>query len=222
MSSAGKMTIVSLNVGLPRMQTFGDKDFSTGICKRPVDGPVLMTATGFEGDGIADTIHHGGPDKAVCVYSAEHSAYWARELGAALPVAAFGENLTVQGLDESKVHVGDRFRIGSALAEVSQPRTPCLTLAARLGRADLPRLVIESGYTGLYLRVLEVGMVQGGDELVFVSRADPSVSVADANRIRHRDHGDLAGAEQLLQVQALSKSWRESLEKRVRSAQPDG
>ena len=154
------LSIESLNVGLPRKEHFFGKEVLTGICKQPVTGSVNLRTLGFEGDGVADGKHHGGQDKAVCVYSLEHYPYWEKTLGIPMPVAAFGENLTVSHMHEDDICIGDVFQLGSALVQVSQPRQPCRTLAARYGRSDLLKLVVDSGRTGFYLRVLEEGVVQ--------------------------------------------------------------
>ena len=130
------LSIESLNVGLPRKEHFFGKEVLTGICKQPVNGSVNLRTLGFEGDGVADGKHHGGQDKAVCVYSLEHYPYWEKTLGIQMPVAAFGENLTVSHMHEDDICIGDVFRLGSALVQVSQPRQPCRTLAARYGNID--------------------------------------------------------------------------------------
>lgn len=203
----------SLNIGLPRREILHGKEYFTGIVKQPVPGPVRLTRAGFDGDGVGDGKHHGGPDKAVCVYNLEHYGYWEKTLRMPLPVAAFGENVTVSGLPETEVCIGDVFRLGTALVQVSQPRQPCTTLAARFGRSDLVKLVVDAGRTGFYLRVLEEGIVKQGDELVPVDRDARAVTVAFANRVYHHDRKDREGIEKVLSVTALSASWRESFEK---------
>ena len=128
------MIIKALNIGLPKKEVFHGKEFITGMCKKPVDGPLLLTRLGFERDGMGDRKHHRGADKAVCVYSLDHYVYWEGVLGIKMPEAAFGENFSVSGLREGDIHIGDMFRAGSAVLQVSQPRQPCGTLAARYGR----------------------------------------------------------------------------------------
>lgn len=199
-----------LNIGRPVKETFFGKEIVTGICKKPVTGPVHLGKTGFEGDGVGDLKHHGGPDKAVCVYGVDHYPYWEKILGIALPPAPFGENLSVSGLNESEVCIGDIFEAGSAVLQVSQPRQPCSTLAGRFGRNDMVKLVVDSGRTGFYLRVLEEGAVEAGSSL-FLMRKDPkAVTVSLANRVYHHDRGNREGIEKVLAVEALSASWRES------------
>lgn len=211
--------IESLNIGLPRKELLHNKEYFTGIVKRRASTPIRLTKNGFDGDGVGDAKHHGGPDKAVCVYSREHYEYWERTLCTKLPSAAFGENLTVSGLQETDVCIGDVFRIGTALVQVSQPRQPCKTLAARFGRSDMVKLVVDAGKTGFYLRVLEEGTVKQGDALSLVKKDDHAVTIAFASNVYHHNRKDRDGIERVLSVTALSASWRESFEK-LRSQLP--
>ena len=209
---SASMIIRSLNIGLPKIENFHGKDIMTGMCKKPVAGPLLLTKLGFEGDGVGDRKHHGGEDKAVCVYSLDHFAYWRSVLGIEMPAAAFGENLSVEGLREGDVCIGDSFRIGTAVVQVSQPRQPCGTLAARYGRNDLVKLVADSGKTGFYFRVLTEGQVRVGDPLALTERDRLGVSIAFANNIFHHDRGNRDGIEKVLAVPALSLSWQRSFQ----------
>ena len=204
------MIVESLNIGLPRKEIFQGREIITGICKQPVTGPLRLSRSGFENDGGGDLKHHGGSDKAVCVYSLDHYPYWEDTLGKKLPVAAFGENLTVSNLNEDDICIGDIFLIGTAYVQVSQPRQPCRTLAARYGRDDLVKLVVNSGFTGFYFRVLEEGIVEKGKELIFKERDPRAVSVSFANRIYHHDRKNCEGIERALAVPALSDSWQKS------------
>ncbi len=205
------MIVEFLNVGLPRIEHFPDKEVVTGICKAPVTGPLRLGKTGFAGvDGVGDGKHHGGPDKAVCVYSLDHYPYWENVLGSRLAPAAFGENLTVSNLHEDAVCIGDLFRVGTALVRISQPRQPCGTLAARYGRSELVKLVVASGRTGFYFSVMEEGIVTRGDELVLEQRDPRGVSISFANHIFHHDKYNCGGIDRVLAVPALSESWRRS------------
>ena len=206
------MHLLSLNIGTPKTENFHGREVITGLCKLPVLERLPLTKTGFVGDGVQDHKHHGGEDKAVCVYSAEHYPHWQKVLGQTLPPAAFGENLTVSGLREEKIHLGDCFRLGTALLQVSQPRQPCKTLAARYGRNDFVKLVVDAGSTGFYFRVLEEGEVGQGDTLALVTQDPLEVSIAFANRIFHHDRKNRPGVEKVLTVGALSASWRDSFQ----------
>jgi MOSC domain-containing protein YiiM len=170
----------------------------------------VLTNQGFEGDGVGDLKHHGGSDKAVCVYAIYHYEYWEKMLGRKLPDAAFGENFTVTDMNEDGVCIGDIYRAGTATVQVSQPRQPCSTLAARYGREDFVKLVVDSGRTGFYLRVLEGGRVKTGDGLFLVEQDPRRVSIAFANRIYHHERKNREGIETVLAVPALSESWQKS------------
>lgn len=204
------MLIQSLNTGLPKKESFHGREFITGMCKQPVRGPLLLTRLGFEGDGVGDRKHHGGFDKAVCVYSLVHYPHWEAVLGIALPEAAFGENFSLSAMREEDVCIGDIFKAGSAIVQVSQPRQPCTTLAARYGRADFVKLVSDSGRTGFYFKVLEEGRVEAGDRLSVIERDVRRVSISFANQIWYRDRENRQGLETVLGVPALSEAWRKS------------
>lgn len=206
------MKIQNINLSMPRKELFGGKEYLTGINKKPVTGPQNLGLSGFDNDGVADLKNHGGADKAVCVYSLDHYPYWEEKLGRTLPPPAFGENLSVQDLDEKDICLGDIFRMGAALVQVSQPRQPCKTLAARFGRSDLPKLVAQTGRTGMYFRVLEEGTVTPGDILKLVEQSPGRISVAFANQIFYHDRKNQQGIEMILSVAALSTSWRTSFE----------
>lgn len=204
------MIIEFLNIGLPKIEIFHGREIITGIGKTPTAGPLNLTADGFEGDGVGNLKHHGGYDKAVCVYSLDHYTYWEKLLGITLPAAAFGENLTISGLHENDVCIGDIYEAGSALLQVSQPRQPCRTLSARYGRDDMIILVRDSGFTGCYFRVLRAGSVKKGDQLQLKEKDQDLVTVAFANSIYHHQRTDCKGIERVLAVAALSASWRKS------------
>ncbi|GCL72896.1 MOSC domain-containing protein [Paenibacillus naphthalenovorans] len=207
--------IVSINTGLPKTVSYHQKDLLTGIYKYPVSGPVFLTRLHFEGDGQADLVHHGGADKAVCVYPHEHYAYWESVMGQPLPPAAFGENLTIRGLTEEQVCIGDTFRLGEAVVQVSQPRQPCFKLSVKLGRPDMPLHVQNTGYTGYYFRVLKEGRVSKENGLIPVGRLSKPITIAYANRIMHQEKTNWKAMEELLQAEELSASWKETFRARL-------
>jgi MOSC domain-containing protein YiiM len=174
--------VVSLNVGLPRAQHYGREVVWTAGAKGPVPEAVLRFH-GFEGDGQADRRNHGGVDKAVCVYPFDHYAHWAKLFGRTLESASFSENLTVSGAVEDEVCIGDVFRVGEAVVQVSQPRTPCGKLAGKNRQRLLTRWVAESGYTGFYMRVLSEGLVSDGDAFEPIERHPERLPVAAVNDI---------------------------------------
>jgi len=210
------MKILALQIGMPETVEVGGKQKVTGFCKRPVAGPVHLGPEGPVGNAVADTKHHGGVDKAICCYPHEHYAYWEAQVGHSLPPAAFGENFTTEGATEATVHIGDRFRVGSAVVEVTQPRQPCSTLAFVWDRKGLVKEVEESGRTGFYLRVVEEGEVAAGDAIELLGADPAAISVAEAYRIHRARRRDPEGVRRLLAVAALSASWREELEKHAR------
>lgn len=206
-----KMVIESLNIGLPKKELFYGKEIITGICKKPVKKPLHLGTLGFNGDAVGDLKNHGGPDKAICVYSLDHYTYWEKILGIKLAHAAFGENLSISDQKEFDVCIGDIFQLGTAIVQITQPRQPCRTLAARYGRNDLAKLFVNSGHTGFYLRVLKEGIVKKGDSLLHKERDLHKISIRFANHIFHHDRKNCEGIEAILAVPALSESWQHSL-----------
>jgi MOSC domain-containing protein YiiM len=208
--------ILSLNIGQIGSLNHAGQTISSAFVKQPVEGRLELTPTGFAADHQADLKNHGGPDKAVCVYPHEHYTHFGEMVGKQLEFAAFGENFTTLGLLESEVCIGDIYTISSATVQVSQPRQPCFKLGARHGEPQLPLWVQESGLTGFYFRVLQVGAVQAGDGFVLRSRG--RITLAEANRVMHRDKQDLGAVQALLAEPALSASWQRSLGRRLASA----
>jgi len=200
--------------GRTAVLTHGRRTIETAFVKQPLDGSVDVGVLGIASDEHVYE-DHGGPDMALLVYSIEHYAHW-RSIGLELPDGgALGENLTVAGLVETDVHIGDVFRIGTCTVQVCQPRTPCYKLAARFGRKDMPVLVQDTGYTGYLLRVVEPGRITAGNAMIVVDRQDHGVTVADAGRIVNVDRNDLDGARRVLAVEALGASVRRKLEQRL-------
>ena len=219
--------VQSVQVGLPRFHGDAgaadplDRPWATGFFKEPVDGPVRVTGTGLVGDGQSDLVNHGCVDKAVLAYSADHYAGWVAELGlAGLPGGAFGENLTIAGLTEGDVCVGDVWRSGGVTLEVSQPREPCWKLARRWRIKDLPARVVKSGRCGWYFRVLVEGAVEAGDACERLARPNPAWTVQRAHGVMHFAKSDAAASLELSAVPGLSVSWREGL--RGRAARASG
>ena len=214
------MKLVSVNVSLPREITHKGKTVQTGIFKEAVDRRVRVGTLNIDGDGQADLIGHGGPFRAVLVYSLENYAYWEHELGqSGFEFGHFGENFTVDGMLEEDVHVGDVFRIGTAMFQVTQPRVPCYKLAIKVGIENFYSRILESGRPGFYFRVLEEGEVGAGDAIERV-RLDPvELTVRRVSNLLYFDKDDLEGARTALRIEALSPGWRQSFEKRLANAQ---
>lgn len=207
--------IVSVNVGKPKQVQYQNKEVSTGIYKQPVQGALYLSAVQLEGDGQADLVHHGGKEKALCVYPFEHYGFWEKKLGKQLAYGAFGENLTTRGLVETEVCIGDIFKFGEALVQVSQPRQPCFKLSVKYGVPELPLIMQETGYTGFYFRVLQEGRVSRQDGLTLHSRHPMAVTLSYANRIMHHEKRNADGMRSLLDIDALSVNWRETFLKRL-------
>lgn len=207
--------VVSLQVGLPRVMDPHGQPWTTATFKDPVLGKVALSREGLAGDGHADLVNHGGIDKAVLVYSDEHAERWRRELfPEALPAGAFGENLTVQGLTEATVCVGDVFQVGSARVQVSQPRQPCWKQARRYGMNDLVVRIVRTGRTGWYLRVLTEGHVEAGDVMTLLERPHPEWTVERANQVMHVAKTNRELSLELAACPALAQSWVTSLRNR--------
>lgn len=207
----------SLNIGLPAHVT-GAEPWTSGIYKSPVLGRIHLSPVNLAGDGQADLKVHGGPDKAVCVYSADHYPLWRSELGVqACGPGWFGENFSVEGHNETNVAVGDTYRIGTALVQISQPRAPCWKLGRRWNRLDMPKVVLASGRTGWYLRVLEAGDVECGDTLALVERSYPRFTIDAVNAVAYSRGGasDIDAARALANCPALAESWRGGFRKLV-------
>ncbi|RKP56890.1 MOSC domain-containing protein [Cohnella endophytica] len=211
--------VLSVNVGKVWTGTYKGKEAASGITKKPVEHSICVTELGLAGDEQADLVHHGGPDKAICVYIYDHYAHWERMLNHSLPYGAFGENLTVSGMSERDIHIGDIFRIGSVVAQVSQPRQPCWKLAMKWGLDELPLLVTETGATGFYFRVLEPGKIEIGDDLQLAQVHSARLTVDEANRVMHKDKTDEEGIRRLLDVAELSASWVKTLTSRLNRLQ---
>ena len=173
------MKLLSVNVGLPQVMRWKGQIATSGIFKQPVAGRVKVHRLNLEGDRQADLSVHGGLNKAVYAYPAEHYAAWKKELpDMALPWGMFGENFTVTDLLEDHVHVGDRFRIGTADFIVTQPRLPCYKLAMKFQRNDIIKKFLRSGRSGFYLAVLQEGEVGAGDDIQPLDREENAPSIA--------------------------------------------
>jgi MOSC domain-containing protein YiiM len=210
------MRIVSINVGLPREVQWHGKTVLTSIFKAPVAGPVRVKRLNVEGDQQSDLEVHGGTDKAVYVYPAEHYAFWRAELpGMDLPWGAFGENFTTEGLIEDSVHIGDQLRVGSAEFVVTQPRMPCFKLGIRFGRPDMVKRFLRSGRTGFYLAVAREGEVTAGDAVMSITEYEPAISVAQIVGLYAADAANQELLRKASDLSALPEGWREYFRKRL-------
>ena len=212
------MKIVSVNVSSPRPVEWNGRRIMTGIFKQPVAERVRLRRHNVDGDRQADLAVHGGTHKAVYVYPSEHYPFWRRELELEdLPWGSFGENLTTEGWWEDEVHVGDRFRIGTAEVVVTQPRLPCFKLAMRFDREEVVEMFLQSGRPGFYLAVLEEGELGAGDAMERIHEDENRVSVVDVVRL-YLERGGGSDPDLLhraASVEAMPRSWREHFQKRL-------
>ncbi len=215
MSSDLRGTVAAVCVGTVGELDSSGRRIASAFVKRAVEGRVRVGSLGVEGDEHVYA-GHGGEDAAVLVYSRDHYPFW-RDLGVDIPeVGAFAENLTVDGLPESEVHLGDTFEVGSCVLQVSEPRSPCYKIAARYGRKDISIAVQETGFTGYLMRVLQEGEVAAGDGMRLAARdTSHDWTVAEAGRILNVARNDLESARQLLDIEALSSAIKDKLAARV-------
>ncbi len=219
------MQLKTVCVSLPREVPDGTRTVITSIFKQPVEGPVRVLAERMEGDGQADLVHHGGADKAVYAYAHQHYAWWEHALGrAGLAHGQFGENLTIDGLDEDGLCLGDQLAIGSALFTVTQPRVPCFKLGLRFGDRSMPKQFADSLRTGMYLRVLQTGVVTAGDTVALTARGRGNITVRRlfAAWLKPNDTEALGVLKRALDVPELSLAWRGSIEQRLARRHVDG
>jgi MOSC domain-containing protein YiiM len=208
--------IISVNTGWPREVHVNGQTVRTSIWKSPREGRVRVATLNIDGDEQSDLTVHGGTAKAVYCYPSEHYAYWRGELpGIDLPWGVFGENLTTDGLLETDVCIGDRFRAGSAEFLVTQPRQPCFKLGIRFGREDMIRRFLASGRPGFYVAVVREGEIAAGDPIAFTTRARNSMSVAAIMDLRLDDEGKDDELRRAAALAELSGGWRDHFRKRL-------
>ena len=204
------MRLISVNVGLPRPVIHNGRVVTTGIFKQPVAGRVPLRPHNLDGDRQADLSVHGGPSKAVYVYPAEHYDFWRAELRDwSLTWGMFGENFTTSELLEQSVHVGDRFRVGTAEVMVTEPRLPCYKLGIKFGRDDIVKQFLRSRRTGFYLAVLKEGEVGAGDAIEVLGRADDGVSIAEFTATYLDRKNDPSSIMRILGAKHLAAGWRD-------------
>ncbi|WP_447977489.1 MOSC domain-containing protein [Candidatus Nitrospira bockiana] len=210
------MKLVSVNVSPIKRLSYRGKSVPTGIFKEPVARPVRLRALGLDGDHQADQENHGGVDQAVYLYPAEHYAYWSEVLGRTdLAYGQFGENLTVEGMTEAAVRVGQTFRIGSALIQISQSRVPCYKLGAKMGSQAFPKRFLDSRRLGFYARVLEEGEVAAGDTIRPNGMESGTLTVAELVDVMFFDQDNRGLIQKALRARGLSEGWRERLAARL-------
>jgi ferredoxin-NADP reductase/MOSC domain-containing protein YiiM len=215
--------LLSVNVGLPRDVTWQGRTVHTAIWKTPVEGRRMVRRLNIEGDGQGDLAGHGGERRAVFVYQMDSYRYWQNQLGRSdFAYGQFGENFTVDGLPDAEVCIGDRYRIGGALFEVTQPRVTCYRVGIRMNEPDMPALLVKHGRPGFYFRVLEEGEVESGDEITRVACGPERMSVFEINALLYLPGHPRDRLERALRIPALGVGWRHSFEALLTEEHKDG
>ena len=208
----------SIQVGKPQTLTdenWPDQDkrtWTTGFYKNALEGSVHVGTTNIDGDGQADKFNHGGIDKAVLAYSADHFAAWQAELGRPVTGGMFGENLTITGLGETTVCIGDQFQINDVVLEITQPRQPCWKLGRRWNLKELPKLVIKTARCGWYCRVLQTGTIESGLSCKLITRVHPTWTIKRAHETRYGKSIEPAERLELASLEQLSQAWKDELQ----------
>jgi ferredoxin-NADP reductase/MOSC domain-containing protein YiiM len=203
--------LVSVNVGMPKNVPWKDKTVYTGAWKSPVEGSVMARRLNLDGDGQGDLAGHGGEHRAVMVYQTESYDFWGTYLDRAdLTPGNFGENFTVTGLADDEVCIGDRYRVGDAEFEVTQPRVTCYRVGLRLNEPEMPKLLVSQHRPGFYLRVVREGHVRAGDDIVLTHRGRHELSVADVDALLYLPDRNLEQLRKVVDVSALSPGWMQS------------
>jgi ferredoxin-NADP reductase/MOSC domain-containing protein YiiM/ferredoxin len=215
--------LLSVNVGMPKNVSWHGKTVYTGVWKEPVAGPRMVRRLNIDGDGQGDTNGHGGEQRAVFVYQVQSYEHWQRHFGRDdLSYGNFGENLTVDGLPDDEVCIGDRYRIGEAEFEVTQPRVTCYRVGMRLGEPELPALLVSHHRPGFYMRVITEGRIQAGDEIVKTRSGPGALSVADTDALLYLPGRDRAKLQVALTIPALSPGWQGSFRDLLAAPEGDG
>lgn len=197
--------VLSVNVGTPREFEYHGREAQSAIWKTPVAGRIAARGVNLAGDDQADRQAHGGPDKAVYAYAVEDARWWEKEIGRPFVHGEFGENLTTAGIDVNDALIGELWKIGSTVLEVSEPRVPCWRLGVRMNDDLFPRRFTEALRPGAYLRIAEEGELGAGDEIQVIHRPDADLTVRDVFRIYVRDRQEVT---RLLTAERMSESWK--------------
>ena len=215
--------LLSVNVGLPRDVAWQGKTVRTGIWKEPVSGPVMARRLNIDGDGQGDLTGHGGEQRAVLVYQIGSYRHWEQHFGRHdFRYGQFGENLTVDGLADDEVCIGDRYRIGGAHFEVTQPRVTCYRVGIRLGEPEMPALLVSHHRPGFYMRVLREGRIQAGDQIIKTRTGPHALSVTQTDALLYLPDRDSAKLRIAARIPALSPGWRQSFRELIDASERGG
>ena len=211
------LKLVSINIARPQKISFdeGKKKYRTGIFKKPVTDEIFLEENGFQGDGVGDPRFHGGKDLAVCGYFINHYKFWEFELNRELGPGAFGENLSLTGIDETKINIGDQYSLGDAEIEVSQPRQPCHKLNKVFKFQAMACKVQTTGFTGCYFRVKKIGLVQPDSVIIKIKDGKENISIDNINVLMFKEKNNVNLLRKVVELEALSIEWREKFQKRL-------
>ncbi|MCX5063269.1 MOSC and FAD-binding oxidoreductase domain-containing protein [Streptomyces sp. NBC_00201] len=219
----GAPSLLAVNVGLPQNVSWQGRTVYTGVWKRPVSGPAMVRRLNIDGDGQGDTQGHGGEQRAVLVYQIQSYRHWQQHFGRDdFDYGQFGENLTVDGLPDDEVCIGDRYRIGEAEFEVTQPRVTCYRVGLRLGEPQLPALLVSHHRPGFYMRVVREGRIEAGDRIIRTRTGPGALTVADTDALLYLPARDPAKLRLATRIPALSPGWQESFRDLVKAAETNG
>ena len=212
-AALGGGTLLSVNIGMPKDVSWQGKTVFTGVFKDPVTGPRRVGKLNVDGDGQGDLAGHGGEQRAVFVYQIDSYRYWERELGRDdFVYGQFGENFTVEGLNDDEVCIGDRYRIGTAVFEVTQPRVTCYRVGIRMNDPRIPALLVSHRRPGFYFRVLEEGEVEAGDEIVKLASGPEQMTIVEADALLYLPGHPRQELLRALRIPALSPGWQASFQ----------
>jgi MOSC domain-containing protein YiiM len=209
--------LVSLNITMPEKISLNDggRKVITGFFKKPINKKIFLDELGFRGDGVGDSRIHGGKDLAVCAYFVDHFPHWKNELDREIKPGAFGENLSLAGINETQIYIGDIFRLGEAEIEVSQPRQPCHKLNKVFDLQAMACKIQTTGYTGCYFRVKKTGWVKPVPAFELIQEAPGKISIEMINVLMFKEKKNQDLLRTVVSLQALSTKWREKFQKRL-------
>lgn len=205
--------IVSLQIGRPKDELYSGVSLTTAINKRRVNTLNVMSE-GIVGDEVGNKKYHGGPDRVICFYPYENYEKWEKKLGSKLEIPGFGENITVKGLEEENVYIGDIYRIGDCIIQISQGRIPCSTISIFNTQPPLLKGVLETCLTGYFARIIKPGIIQENDEMILEIRVQEDVNILYGNRVILHGQDGIEGINRLLSIPELSEEWKEILVKK--------
>ena len=208
------MKIISTNIGDARTIEWHGKDVTTGIFKFSVEQPIYLGTEDVDNDHVIDRHYHGGADKACYLYSADHYKYWQKLYpGLEMPWGMFGENLTVEGLHEAEINIGDIFKIGETVVQATQPRQPCFKLEFRFGKKEIMKQFIDSGFAGVYVRVIKKGNIKAGDKMELIERKD-SLSIQKVYELIYAHELEKEAVTKAVNDKFIAESCRKTLLKK--------